>query len=193
MTIFYYGYEANYVNEQTQVRMEEMIKCGATLSPTYNRQTVTHVVVSRLAKETTGNADTVNLRQALGIKKWDELPDHVPVIFWEWVRRVIGGEKNPPYWDDCAIFDRFDACAPKANTRAMELRKKQALWVDHCSPLVFSLLPPGNAVDRRLSQILKMRAHCVIDLVRARRHLLVRLQSQLRLRQESRWKKQKMS
>ncbi|KAF8994880.1 hypothetical protein BDQ17DRAFT_1251265 [Cyathus striatus] len=75
-TIFYTGGDFRQASATTRARMELIIKHGGTLAPKFDPSTVTHVI----ACCTLGTAV-----DAMGLKSWREIPDHIPTVNWNWV------------------------------------------------------------------------------------------------------------
>ncbi|KAJ7224647.1 DNA polymerase lambda [Mycena pura] len=85
-TIFYVGGEMTWASETTKGRMEIIVKHGGTLLPVFDAERVTHVV-SEAAMHAT--------LRALSVTRLSQLPEHVPVVRWDWVVTGFSGKLGP--------------------------------------------------------------------------------------------------
>ncbi|TFK29191.1 hypothetical protein FA15DRAFT_664515 [Coprinopsis marcescibilis] len=78
--IFYTGGDMRIASETTRKRMELIVRHGGTLIPQYDPKIVTHIVTDATVPPTL---------HALGLKKLEDIPDHIPTVKWSWVTAGI--------------------------------------------------------------------------------------------------------
>ncbi|KAJ7730231.1 DNA polymerase lambda [Mycena maculata] len=84
--IFYTGGDMSWASEGTMGRMKIIVERGGNLCPVFDRSLVTHIIT-----QTT----EAPLLRALGVKKFSEIPDHIPIIRWKWVADGMDGAAGP--------------------------------------------------------------------------------------------------
>ncbi|TFK73093.1 hypothetical protein BDN72DRAFT_762389 [Pluteus cervinus] len=119
LTLFYTGGDMTYASERTRARMEIILKQGGNLLPQYDATTVTHIVTDAQMHPTL---------RALGLKKLNQIPNHIPTVTWKWVLRALDKgsvtDKTELYraldqtWLHAAFSQRIDAGAPSTRPSA---------------------------------------------------------------------------
>ncbi|KAH8092177.1 hypothetical protein BXZ70DRAFT_951513 [Cristinia sonorae] len=93
MRIYFYGGDLNYAGEGTRNKMRILVDRGATLLPTYDPETTTHIIT---------NASKGTFLEAIGLRSLKDIPEHIPVLKWEWIISHRNGEMGK--WYDYASF-----------------------------------------------------------------------------------------
>ncbi|KAI0076868.1 Nucleotidyltransferase [Panus rudis PR-1116 ss-1] len=98
LKIYFNGGDLRLATEDTRKKMTLLVKHGATLLPTYDATTVTHIVTT---------AEKSGLLKDIGIRSLKSIPRRIPVLAWKWVARSINDGKFAPYHDHPAYSDRI--------------------------------------------------------------------------------------
>ncbi|KAF8651065.1 hypothetical protein AX16_004928 [Volvariella volvacea WC 439] len=119
MNIVYIGGDMNFASQRTRKRMDLIVKHGGNLLPEYDPSIVTHIVT---------DAPRAPTLRALGLKRLEQIPDHIPTVKWDWVLFGIGKvrvlEKEQiqarmeDVWLHAAFSERFDAGTKKSSSSA---------------------------------------------------------------------------
>ncbi|KAL5498395.1 hypothetical protein ACEPAH_2537 [Sanghuangporus vaninii] len=99
--IFYVGGDYYTASQSTRKKMDHLRKKGATVVPSYDPETVTHIVTEASAAVTL---------KALGLKSLDEIPMYIPTLTWNWVTERR--QSAPEFWF-AAFPSRIDASSEK--------------------------------------------------------------------------------
>ncbi|KAF7297381.1 DNA polymerase lambda [Mycena indigotica] len=120
-TVIYIGPEMENIaaSPLTRGRWKKLIQYGATLSPVFNPETVTHIVC---------DAAEPTVRRWLNVKKLSQVPSHIPIVGWTWALR--GGQ---PF--EHAIFPNhmpeIEGFAPrKGKEKDLAQQRKRSTPVD---------------------------------------------------------------
>ncbi|TBU54960.1 hypothetical protein BD310DRAFT_826872 [Dichomitus squalens] len=85
--IFYYGADLNYAGEDTQRRMDIIIKHGGTLIPDYDPDQITHIVVSK-------NTGAKALLKVIGLRRLKDIPQRIPTVTWDWIQTGFSAPRD---------------------------------------------------------------------------------------------------
>ncbi|KAL5478955.1 hypothetical protein ACEPAI_2242 [Sanghuangporus weigelae] len=99
--IFYVGGDYYTASQSTRRKMDHLRRKGAIVIPSYDPETVTHIVTEASAAVTL---------KALGLKSLDEIPMYIPTLTWNWVTERR--QSSPEFWF-AAFPSRIDASSEK--------------------------------------------------------------------------------
>ena len=127
------------------------MRFGANLQPTFDADIVSHIIVGDHVKLGV-------LLSKIGLKSYQEIPDRIPTLLWNWVAPGVTRAKKgansdkviklPEYWKVSAYPQRFEAGEVKRDsdnrTGKKPLRKSTShkLYVEPST----NFLPPYIAV-----------------------------------------------
>ncbi|KAF8824638.1 hypothetical protein HHX47_DHR8000054 [Lentinula edodes] len=88
LRIFYCGMDINskLSGDSTQKRMMIILRHGGSVVPRYQPDHITHIVVDK-------NLGQNSLLKATGLEKLTDVPDHIPILTWQWVVDMM--DMNP--------------------------------------------------------------------------------------------------
>ncbi|KAJ7735899.1 hypothetical protein B0H16DRAFT_124593 [Mycena metata] len=98
MNIFYTGGDMTWASDATRGRMDLIVQHGGNLFPVFDPALVTHIISETSSPEP--------MLRALGLKKLGEVPDHIPIVKWNW---VVSGQEGAlgPLWEFAAYANRI--------------------------------------------------------------------------------------
>ncbi|KAJ7628647.1 hypothetical protein FB45DRAFT_918865 [Roridomyces roridus] len=94
MHLFYCGGDMTFASEKTMKRMDLIKHHGGELSPTFDPDVVTHIVV---------DAHLRPFLRSAGVQKLKEIPEWIPIISWNWVAQGAEGH----YFEYAVFKDRI--------------------------------------------------------------------------------------
>ncbi|KAJ7628623.1 hypothetical protein FB45DRAFT_918780 [Roridomyces roridus] len=94
MNLFYYGGDMTFASDKTMKRMDLIKHHGGELSPTFDPEVVTHIVV---------DAHLPPFLRSAGVQKLKEIPEWIPIISWNWVAQGAEGH----YFEYAVFKDRI--------------------------------------------------------------------------------------
>ncbi|KAJ3717229.1 DNA polymerase lambda [Lentinula guzmanii] len=88
LRIFYCGLDvlSKRSGRSTQRSLMIILKHGGSIIPKYEPDRITHIVVDR-------KLNPISFLKATGLKKLNEVPEHIPILTWQWVVALI--DNNP--------------------------------------------------------------------------------------------------
>ncbi|KAJ3762525.1 hypothetical protein EV360DRAFT_35487 [Lentinula raphanica] len=86
--IFYCGTDINskLSGDTTQERLKIILRHGGVVIPKYEPEQITHIVVDKVLGQN-------SFLRATGLPKISEIPDHIPILTWQWIVDLI--DNNP--------------------------------------------------------------------------------------------------
>ncbi|KAJ3997744.1 DNA polymerase lambda [Lentinula boryana] len=88
LRIYYCGLDVNskLSGRSTQRRLKIILRHGGSIIPKYEPDRITHIVVDPVLHP-------ISFLKATGLEKLNEVPEHIPILAWQWVVALI--DNNP--------------------------------------------------------------------------------------------------
>ncbi|KAH6912109.1 hypothetical protein BKA70DRAFT_825893 [Coprinopsis sp. MPI-PUGE-AT-0042] len=109
--IFYVTPDAKQATPPTQIRMEMLLRHGATLAPVFDPATVTQIITDAPSRAI--------VLQTLGLRRMTDIPDRIPTVTWSWAALGMNMANWPKekrdqrfredYWKHGAFSERLEA------------------------------------------------------------------------------------